>query len=82
MAEQESHKTEPMEGKFKIGDHVKTDAQGVVYFGYVKESRQYEGGGVEYFVDFYTYAQGKTWVVEWRLEKVAEVKDVKPIEPL
>jgi len=54
---------------FDIGDHVKTEAQDLTYHGYVKEHRPYEAGGNEYNVDFYSYAQGKTWVVEWRLQR-------------
>jgi hypothetical protein len=53
---------------FNIGDHVKTVAQELIYFGYVKERRPYKSGGNEYNVDFYSYAQGETWVVEWRLQ--------------
>lgn len=78
MSEQKSPENEVAEGKFKIGDHVKTDAQDLTYYGYVKEIRPYVDGGLEYNVDFYSYAQGKTWVVEWRLEKAPEPEAKSP----
>ncbi len=75
MAEPEPQKLTPeAEPKFKVGDHVSTYAQELTYYGYVKNVRSYSGGGLEYEVDFYSYAQGKIWVVEWRLEKAPEKK--------
>lgn len=68
----EEAKVQPENGEghylFGIGDHVRTDAQDLTYFGYVRGRRPYDTGGNEYLVDFYSYAQGETWVIEWRLQ--------------
>ncbi len=53
--------------RYSIGDHVGSDAAGLTYYGYIKEIRPYEFGGWEYLVDYYSYALGKVWTVEWRM---------------
>jgi hypothetical protein len=58
--------------KYEIGDYVSTTAQNLTYYGQIIDRRPYKHGGKEYLVDLKTYAQGETWVVEFRLSQSSQ----------